>query len=278
MFEGLGLSTKKPHTQPAVVDPKTGNPFNLKDPEFPVVDDASHHFRWSYWAMPKTIPRVMLEYLEDHWKYFNKTRFHGKLKEPNIRLLKDVNAVTMRLRGLWTPSKRELSISPNLFNAPHEGWVNRTLIHEMCHQSENEKYGEIDMTEKGHGHLWQQEMRLAGLPPSRFDFTTNETYSDKKEKEVIKKKKEALEPFTVAQALLKAERQPIGQPTVGMSVLFATLRGVIFGTITGKGSKAGSFSVEEVVNAQGITSMWTVNKKMLFAPNFRDQHSKKFQA
>lgn len=173
-----GMDIKRHDTQPPIVD-KKGVPYDLNDPEFPVIKD--HKFKVNYWAMPKT-PAFMLKYLTEHWEYFNKTRFHGALKAPSIVLLKDVSAITMKLRGRYSYYDRILSMSPNLFNSPHEGWVNRILIHEMCHQYVFDVHGETEMKkEKGHGPIWKETMRMAKLPPSRFDDTSNEVYMDKKE-------------------------------------------------------------------------------------------------
>jgi hypothetical protein len=172
-----GLNVKKTTSQPPIND-KDGKPYNLDDPEFPVIKD--HEFKVNYWAMPKTRD-FFIKYLVERWHYYNRTKFHGKLQEPNIDLLKDLYAGKMRTRGLWKVYTRELLISPNLFNAPHEGWVNRVLLHEMCHQSVWEIHGpDVAIKDgaktKGHGPVWQSEMRRVGLPPSRFDDATNDTY------------------------------------------------------------------------------------------------------
>lgn len=222
-FEGFGDAHKKIglKTQPPIVD-KNGKPYDLDDPIFPVVKD--HEFRVNYWAMPKTAP-FMLRYMDEHWTYFNKTRFHGKLTKPNFGLLKDVDAKRMKLRGHYiygTPGLIELS--PNLFNAPHEGWINRILIHEMCHQYVFETYGLKQAVEdgaktKGHGILWQQAMHMAGLPASRFDDQGNEMYFDKKE---MKKHKEFVDRADNTKLLkeTRAEYHPMTTPAFGDLVLF----------------------------------------------------------
>jgi hypothetical protein len=181
-INGLDLNKQSTLTQPPIKD-KQGQPYDLDDPILPVVKD--HQFRIRYWQMPKT-PAFYFKYLEEHWDYFNKTRFGGKMKRPSFGLLKDVDALSMKLRGRYRPMDNLLELSPNLFNAPHEGWLNRTLIHEMCHQYVWEVHGsdvarEDGRKTKGHGPLWATAMRMAGLPPSRFDDTSNEMFFDKKE-------------------------------------------------------------------------------------------------
>lgn len=184
MFEGLEVPKDK--YQPPVKKPNSDEFYDLNSPEFPVVQD--HEFKTKYWLIPHNSTSSYLRYLEEHWAYFNKTRFDGKLKKPRLGFLKDLDATRMRLRGRFTPPRRTeyekpglLEVTPNLFNAPHEGWVNRTLIHEMCHQAVWEEDG-IDAWDdeykqgKGHGHRWMAWMRKAGLPPSRFDDTKNEIY------------------------------------------------------------------------------------------------------
>jgi hypothetical protein len=184
-FEGLEIPKDK--YQPPVKKKGTTDEYhNLNDPEFPVVQD--HEFRVKYWTMPHNSFSRYIKYLEEHWEYFNRTRFNGQLKKPRFSLLKDLDALRMRLRGRYGPESRHpldeqglLEISPNLFNSPHEGWVNRTLIHEMCHQAVWQVDGPDAWdgeyrVKKGHGPLWAHWMRHAHLPPSQFDDTSNETY------------------------------------------------------------------------------------------------------
>ncbi len=187
-FDGFGEVKDE---QPQVFK-KDGTPYDMNDPEFPIVRD--HQFKVKYWQMPR-MDSYHLRYMDEHWVYFNKTRFHGELKKPELALLRDTDALKMKLRGLWEPRKRKLSLSPNLFNAPHEGWANRVLIHEMAHQYVTEHHGwekeiEDGKKTKGHGPLWQAAMRMAGLAPNRYDYEGNETYMDMHEK---KKHKQEIE-------------------------------------------------------------------------------------
>jgi predicted SprT family Zn-dependent metalloprotease len=232
-LEGFGDIRKKLHQdeQPEVLDPKTGKPLNLKDPDFPVV--TGHKFRYRYWAMAKDT-RSLIAYLEEHYDYFNKTRFHGKLKRPNIAILKDVAAHRMRLRGVWKPGLRTLAFSPNLFNAPHEGWVNRILIHEMCHQEVTDFDGG-EREEQGHGPKWKAAMVRAGLPPIRYDYESNETYMDKVEKQKHAKLIEKRNAVKQAHKILTEERVPVTKVAVGMNVLFTDPHGeIVYGKVQAK--------------------------------------------
>jgi hypothetical protein len=49
-----GINVKNHKTQPPINDPK-GVPYDLDDPEFPVVKD--HEFKVKYWTMLKTPER-----------------------------------------------------------------------------------------------------------------------------------------------------------------------------------------------------------------------------
>lgn len=281
-YEGFGF-IKKSESQPEVINPKTQKPYDLTDPEYPVVNDASHKFKWQYWKMPKSVDSLMIDYLEERWVYFNRTRFGGRLTKPQIRLLRDVNALKMKLRGLWTSSDTkppgELAISPNLFNAPHEGWVNRTLIHEMCHQEEFETFGTIDRTEKGHGPRWQALMRRAGLRPNRFDTEGNETYADQKEKKIFKEIEEKSRPFREAYAMRVATRTPFTKPVVGAKVLFATARGIILAELTNKSTARPLFWNASELGANGsIVELWHAKKTAFFTPTYNDLRHNRYEA
>lgn len=282
-YEGFTFLKKKDE-QPEVINPKTGKPFDLTDPEFPVVSDKEHHFKWSYWKMPKSSDSIMLDYLEDHWAYFNRTRFGGRLTKPRIRLLRDVNAVRMKLRGLWTGSRTqppgELAISPNLFNAPHEGWVNRVLIHEMCHQDEWETFGSIDRDEKGHGPRWQECMRKAGLHPNRFDTESNETYADQKEKVVFQQINEKKKPFLDALEVLKATRLHVSRtPKPEEKFLFATNDGVVLGEAKFPApGKRGFWEFNVVKPPAGKFPVWLVSVKGLYEPTYKDLQAGRYEA
>jgi hypothetical protein len=222
-FEGLDIPKDK--YQPPVKKKNSEEFYDLNSPEFPVVQD--HEFKTKYWLIPHNSTSSYLRYIEEHWAYFNRTRFEGKLRKPKFAFLKDLDAMRMRLRGRFGPPSRTkyedpgtLELSPNLFNAPHEGWINRTLIHEMCHQAVWEIDG-IDAWDdeykhgKGHGPRWMQWMRHAHLPASRFDDTKNEMYMGdddhkraQERKDIVKKVHE-----------VRMKRIPVQQPKMFLPVL-----------------------------------------------------------
>lgn len=257
-FEGFG-EIKRHDSQPEIIDPKTGKPYDLNDPQLPVV--KGHRFRWNYWSMPK-MPTVLLNYLNEHYDYFNRTRFSSRLTKPNIALLKDVDALRMRLRGLWTPRTRTLSISPNLFNAPHEGWVNRVLIHEMCHQEVTDHYGG-EREEGGHGPKWKASMLRAGLTPNRYDMESNETYMDKKEKKAYQQALDKRKPFLDALQNLRQERQPVTRVAKGLKVVFPDSTGTLLeGEVVGKSTLGPKYYAVKLSSGE----IWSVTKNSMFLP------------
>lgn len=253
-------SPGKHKVQPPIKDPKTGDYYDLDDPEFPVVKD--HTFKLRYWEMPRSTT-FLLRYMKEHWEFFNKTRFHGRMESPKFSLLKDVDALRMKLRGRFSFTERDLALSPNLWNAPHEGWANRTLIHEMCHQYVYDVHGETEYKiKKGHGPLWKQTMVMAGLPPSQFDNTSNEMYFDAKE---IKKHKPLLD-YRATFRELKATHRKVPAPSKFVPVIFSGVGGVVVvGVIACKILKKGNWWA--VSSFQDGKFMWnTVHEDNLFVP------------
>jgi hypothetical protein len=179
-FDGFSMPASE---QPQVFR-KDGKPYDMNDPDFPII--RGHKFTNNYWAMP-IMDSSRLKYIEERWKYFNQTRFHNELQPCKFALLKDMNAWRMKRRGDWTGALRRLRVSPNLFNSPHEGWINRILLHEMCHQYCFEKFGKAEKENKGHGPLWKAAMQMISLPPLQYDYEQNETYTDPFEKRVMEK-------------------------------------------------------------------------------------------
>lgn len=220
-FEGF----EPPKDEQPQVFMKDGRPYDMNDPQFPIV--RNHKFSDKYWAMPIT-DAARLRYIKEHWKYFNQTRFNNFLKEPTFVLLKDVNAWRMKLRGDWSDSLRRLRLSPNLFNSPHEGWVNRVLIHEMCHQYVCEKFGQSEKEQKGHGPLWRAAMMMAGLHPLRYDLESNETYTDPFEKEGKQRKIEKQDAFFNTYPQLGSGELQVGTSVAFMDNKFNIHYGLIF--------------------------------------------------
>lgn len=189
MFAGLGM--KPLLEQPQVNDPVTGKPLNMNDPELPIIRDPDAKFTQVYWRMADT-DYAKLTYLREHWEYYNKKLFEGKLRPlDQIRLLRDVAVISMRKEGHFGRKrvegelKRELAVSPNLFNAPHEGWVNNLIVHEMCHQSTHEQYPEDFAVQDAHGWRWQREMLRCGLQPTVVGTWHPLTMADNAEKKTL---------------------------------------------------------------------------------------------
>lgn len=276
-FEGLDIPDDK--YQPPVKKKNSEEFYDLNDPEFPVVQD--HEFRTKYWRIPHNSFSTYLRYLDEHWEYFNKTRFQGKLVKPKFGMLKDLDAQRMRLRGRYGPTTRRpmdekglLEISPNLFNADHEGWVNRTLIHEMCHQA----VWQVDGPDawdaeykigKGHGPLWEGWMRHAHLPPSRFDDTSNETYMGIDDHAREQERKEIREKV----AEVRSKRIMVQQPQMhlGVAIHFRNKDdltvGILIGPVAAPKDENGNPKVQRSLN----TSWYFVNiaDKSVYKTNLR---------
>lgn len=165
-------------TKPAKPEPKTGTMND--DDKVPLVHitEALH----KEYQRAQTNPSARLKFCTDLWKYFNTTKFGSKLGMPNIRLLKNVAGTSFRTRGYWNPSNRKLAVSPRLFNASQEFFV-ETFLHEMCHQAVSEIDRKIEYENQSHGPLWASWMRKVGLNPLRFDPVGNATYMTDKERD-----------------------------------------------------------------------------------------------
>lgn len=78
-FVGFKRPTVK--EQPPVFDPKTGQQYDLSNPDLPLA--VSPAFTVHYWLMPKT-QAFVLKYLNERYDFFNHTRFGGKLSKPKL--------------------------------------------------------------------------------------------------------------------------------------------------------------------------------------------------
>lgn len=149
------------------------------------------------WAQNSDNGTYRIQFLTHLWHFLNTNKFHGDLDVPQFRLLKNMGATSMRLRGRWWPRQHLLEIAPRLFNA-HIAFFVEVVLHEMCHQAVTEiDKADWDNSEKGHGPHWKAWMRKVGLNPNRFDPQDNSTYmtpeelgdheAKKREQEVKKK-------------------------------------------------------------------------------------------
>lgn len=177
-----------------VVTPKTNEPIaiprGLKSKE--ITSEEKEVLRkygdYPFYTEAGASPEGMRHWMQVKWAEVNRTEFSGKLKPCNLLTLKD-QGTKFKLRGVWKGGyKRELALSPRLFNSPEEITL-VILIHEMCHQAVTDIDKTVETREKGHGPLWQHHMLACGLTPSRYDHYDNDTYSDDAE---IQKKDEFL--------------------------------------------------------------------------------------
>ena len=117
------------------------------------------------------------------WTELNTSKFQGKMSIPNLTLLKNTGN-NMRLRGVWYPFQRRLSISPRLFNSKNEIFL-EIFLHEMCHQATSEISEVYERSEGGHGPVWKGWMRKVGLDPNRYDKNTNDQYVNQDERKIL---------------------------------------------------------------------------------------------
>lgn len=157
------------------------------------------------------------------WDYLNGHKFGGHLTKPRIRLLKNVAGASLRRRAQWSPFHREIAVSPRLFNASENFFV-EIFLHEMCHQA----VSEIDKADndpgerqqKGHGSFWSAWMRKVGLNPRRFDPNDNTTYMTEKEKIQHQQKKEEFQQKReeVTKKIEDQQMKQVWSPSSGMLV------------------------------------------------------------
>lgn len=167
-------------------------------------------------------PRMRLRFMADLWKFFNQTKFQNKMRMPNIGFMKEQSATRMRIRAYWRGVDRKLKVSPRLFNASQEFFV-ETFLHEMCHQATYE-IGAMTLEEvadnrrhKGHGRVWAKWMKHVGLNPLRYDPNENTVYMTEEEKIEHKESKDKwrqTKDDAEAQGLRLARNLYFGMPVV----------------------------------------------------------------
>lgn len=125
---------------------------------------------------------MKLYYLHYAYNKANEAIFGNQLNIPEIYLMKTQKMQSFRGRGIWKAGRRQIGVSPRLFNAG-EAHVLSTLIHEMCHQAVTEIDKVIDRSQGGHGPNWVAWMQKTGIPPSRYDTTDHMEYMTDAERE-----------------------------------------------------------------------------------------------
>jgi predicted SprT family Zn-dependent metalloprotease len=170
--------------KPAKPDPtKTGTENDDKDVPVTKISPRLEEL----YASAQKYERYRKTFLHEAWKELNITKFGGRLRMPYLQFMKMQGATSMRLRGVWSPRNRQLKISPRLFNASQNFFI-ETLLHEMCHQACYElsamspEEAADNRKHKGHGRVWSAWMRKVGLNPLRYDPNENSVYMTEEER------------------------------------------------------------------------------------------------
>jgi hypothetical protein len=161
-------------------------------------------------------PAAKLFYLKTVYRNANQHIFGDRLAFPTIYLMKVQKTTSFRGRGVWKPGRRELGVSPRLFNAG-EAHVLSTFIHEMCHQAVSELDKVNDRTAGGHGPNWTAWMHKTGIPAARYDATDHTEYMTDAEKN-------SHVAMMDDKALAIRGQTPISYPRKHQAAMFYTLR------------------------------------------------------
>lgn len=186
---------KLPDTRPAGPDVPEVRPTTEHDPRTGTQNDDSSvphlhledRARQGYLAAQRDNKEGRIQYMRYLHALLNRLKFGSGLKRPNFRFLKDTGT-KFRKRAHWFEAKKELAVSPRLFNASYDFFI-EVFLHEMCHQATWEisnltvEQRAEERKTKGHGPVWQEWMRKVGLNPLRFDPLENSEYMTREEKQ-----------------------------------------------------------------------------------------------
>jgi predicted SprT family Zn-dependent metalloprotease len=103
-----------------------------------------------------TADAYRIDFLKEHWHYFNKHLFGGLLREPTFSL-----SNKKRNLGTWYKDQRMIEIAKRMFKQPKSTQLLGTLVHEMAHQYDDEILHTRDSDV--HGQSWQHIMASIGL-------------------------------------------------------------------------------------------------------------------
>ena len=159
-------------------------------------------------------------YLRKIWEFLNKTKFAGKMVEPRLGVKESLGAgVRAHYIGNRSFTAGTIEVARFLFNA-REPFFLEVFLHEMCHQATREISRSLDMSENGHGAVWQQWMVDVGLDPRRFDPTDPAEYQT--HTEFVQKESELNQRYgsRAKEADLKALRKLTGPPHGTVIMLF----------------------------------------------------------
>lgn len=173
--------THVPHVEKdvPVVSPGSKENDDSHVPKTVISGDLAKMYEYAQKTDNKTF-RLRLRFMHTLWKYLNQHKFGSDLVEPHMGLMKNVAGKSLRVRGRWWAGKRLLEVSPRLFNASQNFFL-EVFMHEMCHQAVSE-VDKVRDTNKGHGPVWAKWMKHVGLNPLRFDPNDNTTYITEDEK------------------------------------------------------------------------------------------------
>ncbi len=126
-------------------------------------------------------PAHRVSYIRKIWDFLNKTKFNDRLMEPRLAVKESLGAgVRAHYIGNRACTSGTIEVTHFMFNA-REPFFLEIFLHEMCHQATREISRDTDMSENGHGPVWQQWMVDVGLDPRRFDPTDPAEYLNHKE-------------------------------------------------------------------------------------------------
>lgn len=209
-----------PHAPaPVPVEPRTGT---QNDDNAVPVTHIPQNLQQLY-VRAQTTPKFRIKFMQDLWIYLNHAKFAGKLRQPNLELIKGSTAAKMRVRGYWQPSTWTLKMHPQIFNASQDFFV-EIFLHEMCHEAVSQYWMELTAEEKqdnnkhaGHGTAWSKWMRHVGLNPLRFDPREASVYMGEEEKskhDALQEKWKQVGEEAEARGLKLLARPQVGAPVV----------------------------------------------------------------
>ena len=265
-------------TPPVHVEPRTGTQND--DSHVPVTHLPA--VLQQHYARAQTQPKYRVKFMQDLWAYLNRAKFAGKMRQPNLELMKGSAAAKMRVRGYWAPSTWSLKMHPQIFNATQDFFV-EIFLHEMCHQAVSEEWHSLTVTEKednnkhaGHGTVWAKWMRHVGLNPLRFDPREARVYMDEEEKS---KHDEVMEKWQKTGAEVEAlGLHPLGNPSLGSAVIVRRVEGLVKGYLVCQTKKSTNEwavlkeeTVEHYVTGQPFNWMLAPMRTVYDNPQGRDK-------
>lgn len=181
------IEKTRPTVEPAPV--KSPNNTSVKDDSHVPVTHISPGLEKQYKNIQGVQSRTaQMLFMKQLWIYLNETKFGGQMTIPKLELMKMQGTYSMRTLGRWWPTKDQLDMSPRLFNASQNFFV-ETFLHEMAHQAVTKIDKVRETVDGGHGPRWTNWMLKVGLNPSRYSKDDVTTYMTPKELQEHNQKK-----------------------------------------------------------------------------------------